>query len=55
MFVVLGFAPMTVLKKPATAERKGVNPFTGQPMVFAAKPAYNVVRARAVKAAKDSV
>jgi nucleoid DNA-binding protein len=33
--------------------RKGTNPFTGEPMVFAAKPACNVVKIRPLKKLKD--
>jgi DNA-binding protein HU-beta len=55
MFVVPGFAKFVVIKKPATKARKGTNPFTGEPMVFKAKPARKIVRARPVKAAKDAV
>ena len=55
IFVVPGFAKFVVIKKPATKERKGTNPFTGEPMTFKAKPARKIVRARPVKAVKDSV
>ncbi|MGB8294114.1 MAG: HU family DNA-binding protein [Polyangia bacterium] len=55
VFVVPGLVRMVVVKKPATKERKGINPFTGQETVFKAKPARKVVKARAVKAAKDAV
>jgi DNA-binding protein HU-beta len=55
VFVVPGLVRMVVVKKPATKERKGINPFTGEPTVFKAKPARKVVKARAVKAAKDAV
>lgn len=55
VFTVPGFAKLTVTKKPATKERKGVNPFTGEPMIIKAKPARKSVRARPVKAAKDAV
>jgi nucleoid DNA-binding protein len=44
-----------VIKKPATKAREGINPFTGQPTTFKAKPARKIVRARPVKAAKDAV
>jgi DNA-binding protein HU-beta len=54
-FVVPGFAKFVVIKKPATKERKGINPFTKEPTVFKAKPARKIVRARPVKAAKDAV
>jgi DNA-binding protein HU-beta len=54
-FVLPGLVKMVVVKKPATKARKGINPFTGEPTVFKAKPARKVVKARPVKAAKDSV
>ena len=54
-FVVPGFAKFVVVKKKATKARKGINPFTGEPTVFKAKPARKVVKARPVKAAKDAV
>ena len=55
VFVVPGFAKFVVVKKPATKARKGTNPFTGQEMIFKAKPARKIVRARPVKAAKLAV
>ena len=55
MFLVPGFAKFVVIKKPATKAPKGTNPFTGEPMMFKAKPARKIVRARPVKAAKDAV
>jgi nucleoid DNA-binding protein len=55
VFVVPGFAKFVVIKKPATPARKGTNPFTGEEMMFKAKPARKVVRARPVKAAKMAV
>jgi len=55
LFVVPGLVRMVVVKKPATKERKGINPFTGEETIFKAKPARKVVKARAVKAAKDAV
>jgi nucleoid DNA-binding protein len=55
VFVLPGFAKFVVIKKPATKARKGVNPFTGEEMMFKAKPARKVVRARPVKAAKMAV
>ena len=54
-FVVPGFAKFVVIKKPATKERAGINPFTKEPTIFKAKPARKIVRARPVKAAKDAV
>jgi DNA-binding protein HU-beta len=54
-FLVPGFAKFVVIKKPATKERSGINPFTKEPTVFKAKPARKIIRARPVKAAKDAV
>jgi DNA-binding protein HU-beta len=54
-FVVPGFAKFVVIKKPATKERSGINPFTKEPTIFKAKPARKVIKARPVKAAKDAV
>src|SRR4029077_13115756 len=54
-FVLPGFAKFVVIKKPATKERAGINPFTKEPTVFKARPARKLVRARPVKAAKDAV
>jgi hypothetical protein len=42
---------MVVVKKPATKEHKGINPFTGQETVFKAKPARKVIKARPAKEA----
>ena len=53
VFNLPGLMKITVKKKPATKARKGVNPFTGEEMTFAAKPARNVVRIRPLKALKD--
>jgi len=54
-FVLPGFAKFVVIKKPATKERAGINPFTKEPTVFKARPARKIVRARPLKAAKDAV
>jgi DNA-binding protein HU-beta len=55
IFAVPGLVRMAVVKKAATKARKGINPFTKEPTVFKAKPARKVIKARAVKAAKDAV
>ena len=55
MFVLPGFAKFVVVKKPATPERQGINPFTKEPTVFKAKPARKTLKVRPVKAAKDAV
>ncbi len=54
-FVIPGFVKMTVVNKPATEARSGVNPFTKEPMEFAAKPASKTVKASPLKIAKDAV
>ena len=54
-FVVPGLVKLRVVKKPATKERAGINPFTKEPTVFKARPARKIIRARPVKAAKDAV
>jgi nucleoid DNA-binding protein len=50
-----GMMKVTVQRKPATKARKGINPFTGEPTTFKAKPARNVVKVRPMKALKDLV
>jgi DNA-binding protein HU-beta len=54
-FVIPGFVKMTIVNKPATEARSGVNPFTKEPMEFAAKPASKTVKASPLKVAKDAV
>lgn len=55
IFTVPGLMKIKVIHKPATKARKGVNPFTGQEMMFKARPARNMVRVRPLKALKDMV
>ena len=55
IFVLPGFARFVVVKKPARPAREGINPFTKEKQMFAAKPASKGVRARPVKAVKDAV
>lgn len=54
-FNVPGMMKVTVQRKPATKARKGINPFTGEPTIFKAKPARNVVKVRPLKGLKDMV
>lgn len=54
-FVIPGLCKCTVKRKSATKARKGVNPFTGEPMTFKAKPARNVVKIRPLKRLKEMV
>jgi nucleoid DNA-binding protein len=41
--------------KPARPARKGTNPFTGEEMMFKAKPKQTVLKYRPNKATKDSL
>jgi len=50
-----GLAKMKVVKKPATKAREGINPFTGDKMVFKAKPASKKVRVMPLKSLKAMV
>ncbi len=54
-FTIPGLAKCVVKHKPATKARKGINPFTGEEMMFKAKPARNVVKIRALKKLKEMV
>ena len=54
-FTIHGLCKIVVQHKPATKERQGVNPFTGEPTTFKAKPARNVVKVRPLKKLKDMV
>jgi len=55
IFTMPGLMKVKVVRKPATKARKGINPFTGEPTVFKAKPARNVVKILALKALKEMV
>ena len=55
IFTVPGLVKLKVIKKPATKARMGVNPFTGQEMMFKAKPARKVIKAQPLKALKTMV
>ncbi len=52
-FKLPGLLKIKVVKKPAVKARKGINPFTGEEMMFKAKPARNVVKVQPLKALKD--
>ena len=54
-FTIPGLCKIVVQHKPATKSRKGTNPFTGEPTVFKAKPARNIVKIRPLKNLKDMV
>jgi nucleoid DNA-binding protein len=53
-FVLPGLLKITAVNVPAKPKRKGVNPFTGEPTTFAAKPATVKVKARPMKKLKDA-
>lgn len=53
VFTLPGLLKVKVVRKPATRARKGINPFTGEPAVFKAKPARNVVKVQPLKNLKE--
>src|SRR3954470_17124961 len=55
LFTLPGLLKLKVVKKPATKAREGVNPFTGEKMMFKAKPASRKVRALPLKSLKSMV
>jgi nucleoid DNA-binding protein len=50
-----GIFKCRTVHKPATKARQGTNPFTGKPMMFAAKPAHLTIRIRPLKKLKQMV
>jgi nucleoid DNA-binding protein len=55
LFTIPGLIKVKVVKKPATKARMGTNPFTGEQMMFKAKPARKVVKTQPLKALKQMV
>ena len=55
VFNLPGLLKVKVIRKPATKAHKGINPFTKEETMFAAKPARNVVKVLPLKALKDMV
>lgn len=53
-FVLPGLLKLDVVKVPAKPKRKGIDPFTKQERVFAAKPASVKIKARVLKKLKDA-
>lgn len=53
-FTLPGLLKIDVQKVPAKPKRKGINPFTKQEQVFAAKPASVRIKARALRKLKDA-
>ena len=54
-YVMPGLMKISVVKKPARAARKGVNPFTGEEIMIKARPAYKTVKIKALKKLKEMV
>lgn len=52
-FVLPGLLKVQTVKKPAKKARKGTNPFTGEEMMFKAKPASMQVKVRPLKNLKE--
>lgn len=52
-FVLPGILKINVVKKAARPARKGINPFTGEEIMFKAKPAMRVVKIRPLKKLKE--
>ena len=50
-----GLLKIKRVEKPATKEREGKNPRTGEPMIIKAKPKRTVVKALALKGLKEMV
>jgi nucleoid DNA-binding protein len=50
-----GLMKVTVVRKPATKEREGINPFTKEKITIKAKPARNVIKVRPLKSLKGLV
>jgi len=53
-FVLPGILKITAVAVPAKKARKGINPFTGEPTTFKAKPATIRVKVRPMKKLKDA-
>jgi nucleoid DNA-binding protein len=55
ILTIPGLMKVKVVRKPATKEREGINPFTKEKIMIKAKPARNVVKIQPVKALKAMV
>lgn len=53
-FTMPGLFKAVVMKVPAKKKRKGINPFTKEAQVFAAKPASVKIKLRPLKGLKDA-
>lgn len=52
-FVLPGLLKIQVIKKAAKPAREGINPFTGEKMMFKAKPAHKVVKVKPLRKLKE--
>lgn len=55
VFALPDLLQIKVVRKPATEERKGINPFTKEEMIIKAKPASKAVKLVALKGLKTMV
>ena len=55
IFNISNLLKIKAVRKPATPERKGINPFTKEETVFKAKPAQNVVKLVPLRGLKELV
>lgn len=53
-FTLPGLLKITTVNVPAKPKRKGINPFTKEEQVFAAKPATTKIKVRPLKKLKDA-
>ncbi len=54
-FVIPDLLKLKTVRKPATKDRPGINPFTKQPITIKGKPASKKIRASALKKLKDLI
>jgi DNA-binding protein HU-beta len=54
-FVIPGLLKLKAVKKAATKDRPGINPFTKQAITIKGKPASKKIRASALKSLKDLI
>ena len=55
VFTISDLLQIKVVRKPATEEHKGINPFTKEEMIVKAKPAKSIVKITALKGLKKMV
>jgi len=55
IFTLPGLVKIYVHTKPATKERTGTNPRTGEPITYPPKPARKMVKVKALKKLKDQI